>query len=259
VLRAAAVDLDGTLLRSDKTVSRRTIKILEEVTAAGVRVVIVTARPPRFVRDVAAEAGIGGPAVCSNGAIVLELDSGAIDMVDPLPIDLAERTARTIAAAWPEAAFAVETGHRALIGPGYGHVGRDTARIEVDDLWSTGEGCVKLLVWSAAPVTDPMVARLRAWVPEVSVSYSGAAGMIEISAAGATKERALARLCAGWGIAAGEVVAFGDMPNDLGVLGWAGLSVAVANAHPDVRAAADRITASNNDDGVADVLAELLS
>jgi hydroxymethylpyrimidine pyrophosphatase-like HAD family hydrolase len=80
---------------------------------------------------------------------------------------------------------------------------------------------------------------------------------VEISAAGVSKAAALAELCAELGVEADEVVAFGDYPNDLPMLEWAGHAVAVANAHPDVLAAADEITASNEEDGVALVLERL--
>jgi Cof subfamily protein (haloacid dehalogenase superfamily) len=256
--RVVAVDLDGTLLRTDKTVSRRTVAALAATIAAGVRVVIVTGRPPRFVRAVAAEAGLTGPAVCSNGAIVYDPVSDAMDIVRPLPILLAAQVARSVAEVMPGAAFAIETGRHALVGPGYRHVAaRDTDRAYLEDLWSTSEVCVKLLAWSPAAVTDEMVAAVQAGAPGVVVSYSGAAGMIEISAPGVTKSVTLARLCEGWGIAAREVIAFGDMPNDLDVLRWAGTSVAVANAHADVLASADRVTAGHDEDGVAMVLEEL--
>ena len=79
-------------------------------------------------------------------------------------------------------------------------------------------------------------------------------GMLEIHAAGVSKMATLSALCAGWGVAAEEVAAFGDMPNDLAVLRWAGRAIAVANAHPAVKAIADEVTASNDDDGVAIVL-----
>jgi hydroxymethylpyrimidine pyrophosphatase-like HAD family hydrolase len=74
---------------------------------------------------------------------------------------------------------------------------------------------------------------------------------------GVTKASALAALAARARIPAAEVIAFGDMPNDLPMLAWAGRAVAVANAHPAVLAAADEVTASNDDDGVALVLERL--
>ena len=91
-----------------------------------------------------------------------------------------------------------------------------------------------------------------------TATHSGAP-FIEVSATGITKASALAHLCDRLGIAQSETIAIGDMPNDLPMLAWAGHSVAVANAHPEVRAAANEITASNEDDGVAQVLERLIN
>jgi hydroxymethylpyrimidine pyrophosphatase-like HAD family hydrolase len=114
---------------------------------------------------------------------------------------------------------------------------------------------VKLLAWSAAPVTDAVVEMVGDILPTgTAVTYSGAAGMLEVHAAGVSKVATLSALCGSWGVSAEEVAAFGDMPNDLPMLRWVGHAVAVANAHPAVRAIADDITASNDDDGVALVL-----
>jgi hydroxymethylpyrimidine pyrophosphatase-like HAD family hydrolase len=82
--------------------------------------------------------------------------------------------------------------------------------------------------------------------------------LVELSAAGVTKAFALERLCHRLGIAADEVVAVGDMPNDLAMLDWAGTAVAVANAAPEVLEAADEVTAANTDDGVALLLERIL-
>jgi hydroxymethylpyrimidine pyrophosphatase-like HAD family hydrolase len=82
---------------------------------------------------------------------------------------------------------------------------------------------------------------------------------VEVMAAGVAKEAALASLAAERGIAPGEVVAFGDQLTDAGMLAWAGLGVAVANAHPSALQAADEVTASNDEDGVALVLERLAS
>jgi hydroxymethylpyrimidine pyrophosphatase-like HAD family hydrolase len=82
--------------------------------------------------------------------------------------------------------------------------------------------------------------------------------LLEISASGVSKATTLARLCEQQGIGRHEVVAFGDMPNDLPMLAWAGTAFAVANAHADVLSAVDRRTASNDQDGVALVVEDLL-
>lgn len=262
MIRVIAVDLDGTLLRSDTTVSARTVAALRRATDAGTRTVIVTARPPRFAEALAAEAGISGIAVCCNGAAIYDLATGDLRIVRELPIDIAARCATVIAGVLPSAGFSLETGHRLLVGPGYGFRGsRSMGRVAVatvDELWRVAESSVKLHAWSPAPSTDAILALLAGLLPDVECTYSGG-GTYDITARGATKAGALAELCAGWRVDADEVIAFGDMPNDLSVLRWAGTSVAVANAHPEVLAAADRRTGSNDEDGVAMVLEELFS
>jgi hydroxymethylpyrimidine pyrophosphatase-like HAD family hydrolase len=104
-----------------------------------------------------------------------------------------------------------------------------------------------------------MVAAARAVLGErAEASQSGGRGLVEIAPRGATKAGTLAWLCARLGIGAEDVVAFGDMPNDLPMLTWAGTAYAVANAHADVLAVVDRVTASNDEDGVAVALEVLL-
>jgi HAD superfamily hydrolase (TIGR01484 family) len=91
----------------------------------------------------------------------------------------------------------------------------------------------------------------------VTTTWSSLGALVEISAAGVTKASTLALLCEELGVAAEEVVAFGDMPNDLAMLEWAGCSYAMANGHPSVLELAGRTAPANVDDGVATVLQEL--
>ena len=82
-------------------------------------------------------------------------------------------------------------------------------------------------------------------------------GLVEVSAAGITKAATLARVSAELGVEAVDVVAFGDMPNDLAMLTWAGTAYAMGNAHASVLEVADHVAPTNDEDGVAAVLAEL--
>jgi hypothetical protein len=108
-------------------------------------------------------------------------------------------------------------------------------------------------------MADELLQRARGLVGHLAeLSHSNSAdSLLEIAAAGVSKASALTRVCAERGIASDDVVAFGDMPNDLPMLRWAGHGVAVANAHPDLLTAADEVTASNDDAGVAQVLERL--
>ena len=119
---------------------------------------------------------------------------------------------------------------------------------------------VKLLARHEELSSDEMLAAARSAVPEgAELTHSSSDGLLEISAVGVSKASGLATVCAELSVDAADVVAFGDMPNDLPMLAWAGRGVAVANAHPEVLAAVDHVTASNDDDGVAQVLESLLA
>ena len=91
----------------------------------------------------------------------------------------------------------------------------------------------------------------------VTTTWSSTGALVEISAAGVSKASTLELLCLERGVDASEVVAFGDMPNDLPMLAWVGTSYAMANAHPTVQELADHVAPSNEEDGVAAVLAEI--
>ncbi len=91
----------------------------------------------------------------------------------------------------------------------------------------------------------------------VSVTHSNSKGLIEAGALGVSKASVVAEIAAAHGIGRESVIAFGDMPNDLPLLAWAGTSCAVANAHPAVLAAATHVIGSNDEDGVAEYLEKL--
>ncbi|HEX4817293.1 MAG TPA: HAD family hydrolase [Nonomuraea sp.] len=258
--RLVATDLDGTLLTPGGVVSPRTRRALRLAREAGAEIVFVTARPPRGVREIAGQAGVSGTAICSNGAIVYDL--AADEIIDRLTLapESAAKVARALADTLPGVSLAVETGLAVLAEAGY------TLRIEADlanyrdvrSVFDAGEPIVKLLAQSAAHTADEMAAAVLAVLDGLAeVTHSGTPGLLEISAAGVTKAGALERLCRARGVAAAEVVAFGDMPNDLAVLAYAGAGYAMANAHESVLAAVGRHTLSNDEDGVAAVLEEL--
>jgi Cof subfamily protein (haloacid dehalogenase superfamily) len=257
-VRLFATDLDGTLLRHDGTVSDRTRAALAAVEASGRTFVLVTGRPPRWMPPVVDETGHTGLALCANGAVVFDLATERVvqeHLIDP---EVGVEAVRAIRDALPDVVFAVErSGARGLgreeaYAPGYAPLG-EVLVAEVDDLLA--EPVTKLLARHDDMDPDEMLARVREVVGDlVEVTHSSTRGLMEISASGVSKAVALSRLADELGVPADEVVAFGDMPNDLAMLRWAGHGVAVANAHPDVLRVADEVVASNLDDGVASVL-----
>ncbi|KJK43855.1 hydrolase [Lentzea aerocolonigenes] len=256
-----ATDLDGTLLRNDRTLSRRTLNALRTAVEAGVEVVFVTARPPRFVDALAT--GLAGTAICSNGAITYDIGSREVVSSRPLAVAAARAVSAALREAVTAVGFGVETGHHVRYEPSYVLRMPEDAAAEMpvaalDDLWTVP--FVKLLAYSAHHTADEMVAAAEAVAAgRAQFTHSGGHGLLEVSAAGVGKAGALAALCAERGVAAGDVVAFGDMPNDLSILRWAGIGYAMGNAHEAVLAAADRRTLTNEQDGVAAAIESLLT
>ena len=118
-IRLIATDLDGTLLRDDGTISERTRLALARAHAAGIVVVLASARSPRTVRVVAAAAGVSGLAICGNGAIIYDLAAEAIVHHQPLTATAARGVVRAVRRAAPGAAFSMEQGMDYVCEPGY--------------------------------------------------------------------------------------------------------------------------------------------
>jgi len=258
-----ATDLDGTLLRNDRTLSHRTLTALRTAAEAGVEVVFVTARPPRFVDALTAATGLAGTAVCSNGAIVYDIERRTVLSSHPLAVSAARKVVDTLRQAVPSVGFAVETGHCLRYEPAYllrlpEDVAAERPVAAPDDLWTVP--FVKLLAYSEHDSADSMLAVAEAVaLGEAQFTHSGGRGLLEVSALGVGKVGTLAALCAQRDVEARDVVAFGDMPNDLSILRWAGVGYAMGNAHEAVLAAAGRRTLTNEEDGVAVALEDLLA
>jgi Cof subfamily protein (haloacid dehalogenase superfamily) len=224
-------------------------------------VVLVSARPPRVLREIAEALDISGLAICCNGGLVYDLDADCIVQHWPLSPDLARQLITILRSTFPDLMFACEYGLEFACEPDFYRftpIAVNKALYIDDALSFCNQPLTKLLALHSTYSVEDFHRHVSSLLgEEVIVTHSGAS-FLEISAPGVTKARALATLCEERGITSAEVVAFGDMPNDLSMLRWAGYGVAVANAHPLVRDSADAITRSNTEDGVALVLEELL-
>ncbi|MCC5580417.1 HAD family phosphatase [Microtetraspora sp. AC03309] len=259
--RLVATDLDGTALRADGTVSARTAAAFALVENAGGTLVFVTGRPPRWMHSVAGAVRHRGLSICANGALVYDLHTERIVEARMIAPDVLDESVRRLREHLPELVFAVE------YEGGYAHESdfavkgadaRSVSGLRVGTYTLTSRPCAKLLAQHPSMDPDEFYRLSVDLVGDlVTPTHSSGRALIEMSAHGVTKASALATLAAELGIKAGEVVAFGDMPNDLPMLAWAGTSYAVANAHPEVLAAVDHVTAANNDDGVALILEAL--
>lgn len=270
-VRLLASDVDGTLVRSDGTVSSAARSALKRAADAGLLVAFVTGRPPRWLHQVADETGHTGVAVAGNGAVLYDLGTETVLQAHLIPSAALAELTDDLRAAFPDVHFGVEYGMNFGYEPGYRHdweisptrdrQGNPIPPPRVAPLADIiAQPAMKLLAKDLAADPDQFLLDAARVVGErATVTTSSRTGLLEIAAAGVTKASGLAELAVSHGIAASEVVAVGDMPNDVPMLKWAGGAFAVANAHPAVLAVADEVLPSNDDDGVAILIETLLA
>jgi hypothetical protein len=258
--KLVATDLDGTIVRSDGTISQRTVAAFARAERAGALFTFVTGRPPRVMKPIAAAFGNRGMAICANGALVYDLATEAISAQRLIAPDSLAAAARALRAAIPGIGIAVEYGDGHVADSVYEAATFDLnlaiPRVADEVLFS--KPGAKLLARHLSHTPDELLLKASPVCDGiVTVSHSNGKSLIEASAIGVSKASAIAELAAEHGIGPDEVVAFGDMPNDLPMLSWAGTSCAVANAHPEVLATATRVIGTNDADGVAAYLETL--
>jgi Cof subfamily protein (haloacid dehalogenase superfamily) len=259
-----ASDVDGTLLDDDEKISPRTRAAVHAAVDAGVQFVLATGRPPRWIRPVVDALGLAPMAVCANGAVIYDPSTDRIISARTLSADVLSELAEIATRVVPGAGLAVErvgrSAHDAatpqfVSSPGYEHawLNPDNTEVSIEDLLSAP--AVKLLIRKAGARSSDMAEALAKHIGiEGDITYSTNNGLVEIVPLGISKATGVEELARPRGLTAEDVVSFGDMPNDVPMLRWAGHGVAMGNAHPDATAAADEVTTHNNADGVARVL-----
>jgi Cof subfamily protein (haloacid dehalogenase superfamily) len=259
-----ATDVDGTLLDEDEKVTPRTRAAVRAAVEAGATFVLATGRPPRWIAPVVDGLGMAPMAVCANGAVIYDPATDRIVSTRTLSPEALGELAEIATRVIPGAGLAVErvgaSAHDAVTpqfvsSPGYEHawLNPDNTEVSVEDLLSAP--AVKLLIRMAGARSADMAAELLKHVGlQGDITYSTNNGLIEVLPLGISKATGVEELAAPLGFTAADVVTFGDMPNDVPMLSWAGRGVAMGNAHSDALAAADEVTVTNAEDGVARVL-----
>ncbi|MGX5188658.1 HAD family hydrolase [Streptomyces avermitilis] len=260
--KLVATDLDGTLLRSDGTVSARTRAALAAVTAAGAAHIVVTGRAVPWTRHILDDLGYQGLAVCGQGAQVY--DAGEQRLLTSVTLDrqlAGLALAKIEAEVGPLLLAASRDGldGEVLVGPGYRVQGgplpvqpiRDAA-----DLWSAPLNKVYV---QHPSLTDDELAAVATQVAGglVGVTMAGE-GIVELLPLGLSKATGLSLAARRLRLKAADTIAFGDMPNDIPMFAWAAHGVAMSNAHEELLAVADEVTLSHEEDGIAVVLERLL-
>ncbi|APY87419.1 HAD family phosphatase [Streptomyces alfalfae] len=260
--KLVATDLDGTLLRSDDTVSDRTRDALAAATAAGAAHIVVTGRAVPWTRHILDDLGYDGIAVCGQGAQVYHAGEHRLLTSVTLDRQLAGLAlAKIEAEIGPLALAASRDGidGEVLVGPGYAVQDGPLPVISMtdpSDLWSAPLN--KVYVQHPGLGDDALAAVAHQVAGDlVGVTMAGE-GIVELLPLGLTKATGLSLAARRLGAKAVDTIAFGDMPNDIPMFAWAAHGVAMANAHEELKAVADEVTTSNEKDGIAVVLERLL-
>jgi len=267
-LRLIATDLDGTIVPHGATVSERTITALASAQDAGIHVVYVTGRPPRSLMQVVARTGHRGLAIGANGSVLLDLGAGTTEVVHSISGAAVAQIADALRRAVPDVVLGLETVDGIVMEAGF-----DAARgvrsseglvpdhlprpqeVPVEEL--VGEQpIIKMLAASPAVSADELLSIGQDQVGHLTSATHSSPGvaLMELGPLGVTKATTLASVANGLGIGPDEVISFGDMPNDLAMLDWAGLGYAMSGGHPDAIATADHLAPPADQDGVAQVL-----
>jgi Cof subfamily protein (haloacid dehalogenase superfamily) len=231
-----------------------------------IAVAFVTARPPWAVELLADQIDLSGLAICLNGALIYDLDRREVIEKRTFTPDVYRELIVGLRECAPGIAFVVQQGGGTL---------HDFHEHRFPPLWADWAGVTCPRIECALTVPDDSVSKiighhpaheadaLRALITgkveaRADVSHSDPR-IIELAPVGVSKASGVVALCRILGIEASEVTAFGDMPNDIPMLSIAGRSVGMANAHSEVLAVVDEVTASNDDDGVALVVERMLA
>lgn len=263
-----ASDIDGTLLDSRDRVRPRLRTVLARMIRAGVPLVLATGRPARWIEPVLDQLPVRPLCVCANGAVIWDSAHDRVTAFRGLePAAQAEVLAIarevlephggvTIAAERPGTTSMDPPEELFVVADDYHHAWDPLGHDLVDESEVIAEPATKLLLRNPGLSSAGMLDLLAPYInPSLGhITYSVPEGLLEVSAPGVTKRRGLEQLASLIGADADDVVCFGDMPNDIEMLQWAGLGVAMGNAREEVKDAADEITATNDEDGVARVL-----
>ncbi|MDQ5862556.1 MAG: HAD family hydrolase [Actinomycetota bacterium] len=260
-MRLVASDIDGTILGHDGKISDRTVRAFHACREAGVELVFVTGRPPRWLHPLEEQLGHTGTVICSNGAVVWDLEDNRLVSARALSIDAVLEIRRIIKELRPAALFAAETLTGFHLEPGFIENGSSELLAEstpapLADTLTADDAVVKFLAIVREGTADEFLAAVSPAVAHLAAATHSAptVAMLELSLPGVNKAVTLAEYAKSLGIDAADVVAFGDMPNDIEMLRWAGHGYAMASGHPEAIAAAGQQAPHFDDDGVAQVL-----
>lgn len=260
-IKLIAIDLDDTLLKNDLTISPRAKKAISRAAAAGTAVTLATGRMYASALPYACELGLNLPLITYQGALV-KYASGEVVYHQPLPLSLTRKLLK----------FILPYGYHLNVyiddelymekdspeGQRYLRVSKVPVHLVENLPQMIDRDPTKLLIIAEEPQLDALAADLRAAFGATVNITKSKPHFLEIGHRKATKGLALKRLASSMGLRSARVMAIGDSWNDIDMLKYAGIGVAMANAAPEVKEAADYITCNNDDDGVAEAIEKIV-
>lgn len=251
-----AIDLDGTLLRDDGSVSEASVKAIRTASERGIKVVIATARSPRNARKISQQLLLETLQINHNGALIFDPDRNKVMYHKAIDHRLAREAiamAREVDANITVAIERLDKGYMdrkpgvSLVKPGCPADAEGIARVD-DHL---NEPVTKVMIFGQPQPLFEIEAQFKArFADRIGFSFTDM-HLLTMVHPKVDKGRALEAVAKHYGVAQANVMAIGDAPNDLGMLTWAGIKVGMGNSWPAVRKAVDLTVPSNNDDGVA--------
>lgn len=257
--RLIATDLDGTFLKPDGTVSERNAQAVRAAQEAGLHVVFATGRPPTWMHPIA-ELGLDtAPVIGCNGAIRYDVATGEVVEIIPIVPELIATLAAHVHERLPGTLLGLQRQHSFGYEPGYLESAPQFPGYFSSPLPEMlhGEPVLKVLVQTFEASLDDVVGTLGEVAgDELTLTWSthgqsvGDRILVEVGARGVDKAAMLARYCADLGVDPADVAAFGDMPNDRGMLEWAGQAFVMPPCHPLLDGIGRPATYASAEDGV---------
>lgn len=263
-----ASDIDGTFINSRERVTPRLRSVVGRMLRRGTPLVLATGRPARWMYPVLEQLSVRPLCVCANGAVIYDSARDVVVSAKTLAPETLHDVVKRARDATQQVGGVGIAAERAgtsafdaadelfVVSPTYDHAWDSSEHGEITEADVLSRPATKLLLRNQSLSSAELYALIAPVVDtsRAHVTYSMPDGLLEVSAPGVTKRAGLEYVAELVGATAQDVVCFGDMPNDIEMLSWAGTGVAMGNAADAVKEVADEITATNDDDGVARVL-----
>lgn len=255
-VKLVAIDLDGTLLRSDKRMTAKTVRAVRRVIDKGVRVVLASARPPRSVRDIYSHLGLDTFQVNYNGALIHDAPGQRHVFHEPLAPEVVKGVIRVARRIDRRVVVSLEILDKWYTDHVDEKLPTETSKVFAPDFIGPLEAFVRVPITKLMLLAPPEV--MNKITPKVRSKFAGRIAtavsdrhVLQVIHPRVDKAYALERVARHYGVKRESVMAIGDAPNDIGMIKWAGFGVAMDNAWPTARSAARAIVPSNDRDGVA--------